>query len=161
MAGCQKGGVDVAQRNSLRSHAGEDRFMTVPVDARFSHTHAWVVLNEDGLTIRVGISDYLQHRLSDIVNVDLPEPDDHQYDAEEDVCLIESLTTTTDLHAPVAGVITAINTELLSSPERINEDPYGAGWIVEMRPNNLADIEELSDADEYEISLPDEDEEEE
>lgn len=133
--------------------------MTAPVNARFSHTHAWVVPKEDGATILVGISDYLQHHLSDIINVDLPEPDDHHYEAEEDVCLIESLKTTTDLHTPVSGIITAINTNLLSSPEIINDDPYGAGWIVEMKPDNIADIEALCDADEYELSLPEEDEE--
>ncbi len=134
--------------------------MTVPVEARFSQTHAWVVRQEDGETIRVGISDYLQHHLSDIINVDLPEPDDHHYEAEEDVCLIESLKATTDLHAPVSGTICAINTKLLSAPEIINEDPYGAGWMVEMKPDNIADIEELVDPDEYELTLPEDDEEE-
>ncbi len=130
--------------------------MSDTADMRFTHTHEWVLLQED--TVRVGLSDHAQHQLADIIAVELPEPDDHHYDVDEEVCVVESLNSAQDLRSPISGVIVAINTDLLGSPELINSDPYGEGWIVEMKPDDMSDLEGLMDLYEYEAGLPEEDE---
>jgi len=94
--------------------------------------------------------------LSDITSIELPEPDEHRYEAGEEMGVMESVKTSADFHAPVSGTITATNTELLSRPELINSDPYGRGWIVEMAPASMAELNSLMDIDEYETSLPEE-----
>lgn len=126
-------------------------------DLKFTGTHEWV--RRKGSKIVVGITEYAQQRMSDITNVELPEPDDHHYEADEDMCVIESLRMATDCHAPVSGRIVAINTDLLAKPEIINSDPYGEGWLVEMAPDNADDIDSLMDSYEYEAGLPEEEEE--
>ena len=131
--------------------------MTDPTELRFASSHEWAKVK--GESVVVGVSEYAQQHLSDVVHVELPEPDDHHYEAEEDMCVVESLKTASDCHAPVSGTITAINTDLLSRPEVINEDPYGEGWIVEMAPDKMSDIENLMDVYEYEAGLPEEEEE--
>jgi glycine cleavage system H protein len=128
--------------------------MTDPSRLKFTDSHEWV--GDGGEIIRVGISDFWQQRLSDITHVELPEPDDHHYEAREDMGVVESLEMAADFHAPVPGVIVAINTELLSTPELINTDPYGDGWLVEMRPDSMSDLDDLLEHDEYEAGLPDE-----
>ena len=128
--------------------------MTIePSTLRFTETHEWVAVQGD--TIRIGISEYWQDRLSDITHVELPEPDDHHYEEGEDMGVVESLEIAADFHAPLAGVIVAINSALLATPELINSDPYGAGWIAEMQPDNLSDVDDLLDFDEYDAALPD------
>jgi len=126
-------------------------------DIRFTPNDEWVRL--EGETIRVGISDFAQGRLGDIVHVDLPEPDDHHYEPDEDAGVIESLSGSIEFHAPLAGMITAINSNLLSNPELVSVDPYGAGWLVEMKPDDIGGYDELLDVNEYESGLPEEDEE--
>jgi len=131
--------------------------MSDPSKMKFTSSHEWVSRN--GNRIRVGITDYFQDQLSDIVNIELPEPDDHHYEAGDEICVIESLKTAADLHAPVAGTIVAINTDLHGSPELINKDPFNAGWLVEMKPDRIQDIARLMAFDEYEVALPEEEEE--
>ena len=128
-----------------------------PQDIRCTQTHEWV--RAEGKKLVMGITEYGQSLLSDVIRIELPEPDDHHYEANEDIAVIESLHAALDYHAPVAGTIIAVNHELLSKPELINEDPYGDGWLVELKPDKMADIDELMDIDEYEAHLPDEDEE--
>jgi len=129
--------------------------MSDTADMRFTHTHEWVL--PIGETVRVGLSDFAQHQLADIISVELPEPDDHHYEADEDICVVESLNSAQDLRAPISGVIVAINTDLLGSPELINSDPYDDGWIVEMRPDSMSELDALMDLYEYEASLPEDD----
>jgi glycine cleavage system H protein len=131
--------------------------MTDTSDLMFTRTHEWIRIK--GKNIVVGITDFMQNRLSDITGVDLPEPDEHHYEPGEDVCLIESLKAACECHAPVSGMVVGINTELLVRPELINADPYGIGWIFEMKPDNLLDVRELCDLYEYEAGLPEEEEE--
>lgn len=130
--------------------------MSDTADMRFTHTHEWVLPKGD--TVRVGLSDFAQHQLADIISVELPEPDDHHYDTDEEICVVESLNSAQDLRAPISGIIVAINSALLSCPELINSDAYGDGWIVELQPDDMTDIDGLMDLYEYEASLPDEDE---
>jgi glycine cleavage system H protein len=133
--------------------------MREPVDYRFVPTHEWVRV--EGEELVVGITEYAQQRLSDIIHVELPEPDEHHYEAHEDFITLESLKTALDFHAPTAGRIVAVNSELLSNPELINEDPYGEGWLVRMIPDNMDDLQNLLNYHEYEGGLPEEEEEEE
>ena len=132
--------------------------MTEPYDLRFTSTHEWIAM--EGKTRRCGISEYAQFFMGDITRVDLPEPDDHHYEEGEEIGTVESLKTSLDLHMPVGGRITAVNTRLLSNPEIINEDAYDAGWIFEIKPDKPSAIEELMDIDEYEADIPDDYEEE-
>jgi glycine cleavage system H protein len=126
--------------------------MTEPADARFSSTHEWVRV--DGDEIVVGASDYVPNHLSDIIHVELPEPDDHHYEEGEDFLVLESLESAIDLHAPVSGMVTEVNYTLLHKPELVNEDPYGEGWLLRMKPDNMRDIDDLMDYHEYEVGLP-------
>ncbi len=126
--------------------------MTEPADTSFSATHAWVRVDGDELI--VGASDYVPHHLSEIIHVELPEPDDHHYDEGEDFLVLESLESAMDLHAPVAGTVTVVNHELHHKPELINEDPYGTGWLLRMKPDNMGDVVDLMDYHEYEVGLP-------
>ena len=128
-------------------------------DIRCTKTHEWV--RREGDKLVVGITDFAQRRLSDVIHVELPEPDDHHYEEHEDISAIESLKLSIELHAPVPGYIAAINSILLSRPELINEDPYGEGWVVEMKPDNMDDIENLVDLDVYEATLPEDEDDEE
>jgi glycine cleavage system H protein len=123
-----------------------------------THNHEWVKTKK-GKTIVVGISDYAQNLLSDVTNVELPEPDEQVYDANEEVGTLESLKTTLPFHVPVAGKISKINSALLSNPELINDDPYGKGWLIEMVVENINDIRSLMSLDDYEASFPEEEEE--
>ena len=131
--------------------------MSEPADAGFTATHEWVQMDGDEATI--GVSDYVQHKLSDIIHVELPEPDDHHYEAGEDFIVLESLRTAMDFHVPLCGIVVAVNDQLHGKPELINEDPYGAGWIVRMKVDNPDEFEHLLDYHEYDAGLPDDDEE--
>ncbi|MBT3295537.1 MAG: glycine cleavage system protein GcvH [Verrucomicrobia bacterium] len=126
--------------------------MTEPADAKFAPTHEWVRIKGDELLL--GASDYVPHHLDAIIHVELPEPDDHHYEAGEDFLVLESLEGAMDLHAPVAGTVIEVNNLLHHKPELINEDPYGAGWLLRMKPDNMKDVEHLMAYHEYEVGLP-------
>jgi glycine cleavage system H protein len=119
---------------------------------RFSSTHEWVRVERK--KVIVGITDFQQRRLSDVISIELPEPDDHHFEKGEEIGVLESVSTSADFHAPISGKIVAVNTRLLSQPELINSSPYGDGWLIEMKPDSLADVSELMNADEYEDALP-------
>ena len=89
-----------------------------------------------------------------IIHIELPEPDDHHYEEGEDFLTLESLEGAMDLHAPVPCTVTTVNHTLHHKPELINDDPYGDGWLLRLRPDRMADMEELMDYHEYEVGLP-------
>ena len=103
--------------------------MNVPDDLRYSSDHEW--LRTDGATVRVGITDYAQDALGDVVFVDLPDVG-AAVKAGESIAEVESTKSVSDIYAPISGTITAVNEELSDSPERLNDDPYGDGWIFEV-----------------------------
>jgi glycine cleavage system H protein len=151
--------IDDAKRAVTEEHLeelGGISIMTEPADARFAPTHEWIRIEGDELVL--GASDYVPHHLDAIIHVELPEPDDHHYEVGEDFLVLESLEGALDLHAPVAGTVTEVNHVLHHKPELINEDPYGAGWLLRMKPDNMKDVEHLMDYHEYEVGLPDHDE---
>ena len=129
--------------------------MFTPRDLRFTRTHEWVRMEDDRLV--VGISDFAQQQLSDITNIELPEMEHHHYATREEAGVIESIKTATDYHIPVSGEIVEVNTDLLISPELLNSDPYGEGLIFRMVADDLAELDELMNPDEYDHYLPEED----
>ena len=107
----------------------------VPPDLKYTKTHEWV--RQDGDLVTIGITDYAQSELGDIVYVDLPSPG-RMVKAGESFGSIESVKTVSDLYAPVSGEVTEINESLGSQSELVNSDPYGQGWMVKLRVSNGA-----------------------
>jgi len=128
--------------------------MSDPAELRYTATHEWVRVQ--GKKIIVGLSEHALAEISDVIKVELPEPDEHHYAPGDDVGVIESVEASVDLHAPVAGTIVAANTAAFSRPDVITDDPYGEGWLIEMKPDSMADLRNLMNIDEYEDSLPQE-----
>jgi glycine cleavage system H protein len=121
-----------------------------PEDVKYHREHQWVKL--DGKRASVGITDYAQEELGDIVYVEMPEVG-AEVAAEEDITEIESTKTTAPLIAPVSGRIIEVNEELKDAPELVNEDPYGKGWIMTIEMSDPGEVEDLMDAKEYEEFL--------
>jgi glycine cleavage system H protein len=118
----------------------------IPADLRFAESHEWARLEADG-TVTVGISDHAQEALGDVVFVELAEVG-AKFDAQGQAGVVESVKAASDIYAPVAGEVIAVNEELGGSPELLNSDPYGA-WIFKLKPSNPADLEKLLDAAGY------------
>ena len=124
----------------------------VPAELSFTSEHEWVsALTAEG-TVRVGITDHAQDALGDVVYVDLPSVGD-SVAAEDSFGEIESTKSVSDLFAPVAGEIVAVNEGLEDDPALVNSDPYGEGWIIEIRPENADDLANLLDAEAYKAEL--------
>ena len=120
--------------------------MNVPEDLRYTDQHEWVRI-EDG-EVRVGITDYAQDALGDVVFVDLPDTG-IEVSAGEAMAEVESTKSVAEVYAPVAGTVVDANSALADTPEIINADPYGEAWFVLIAPNDVADVEGLLDADGY------------
>lgn len=124
----------------------------VPAELKYTKEHEWVSeLTADG-TVRIGVTDHAQSELGDVVYVDLPEVGE-TIDAEATFGEIESTKSVSDLFAPIAGEVVAVNEDLADAPETVNSDPYGAGWLIEVRPNDAADIEGLLSSADYEAEI--------
>ncbi len=116
---------------------------TIPEELKYTESHEWVSVEDDIYTI--GLTDYAQDALGDLVFVNLPQVDDETV-AGEAFCDVESVKAVSDVFSPVTGVIVEVNEDLLDAPEAINEDPYGA-WLV--RVGEVTEVAELLDADAY------------
>lgn len=124
----------------------------VPAELSYTSEHEWVsALTAEG-TVRVGITDHAQDALGDVVYVDLPSVGD-SVAAEDSFGEIESTKSVSDLFAPIAGEIVAVNEGLEDDPALVNSDPYGEGWIIEIRPENTDDLANLLDAETYKAEL--------
>lgn len=124
----------------------------VPAELSYTSEHEWVsALTAEG-TVRVGITDHAQDALGDVVYVDLPSVGD-SVAAEESFGEIESTKSVSDLFAPISGELVAVNETLEDDPAQVNSDPYGEGWIVEIRPENADDLANLLDAEAYKAEL--------
>lgn len=119
-----------------------------PQELRYTKTHEWVRQERDG-TLTVGITDHAQELMGDMVYVELP-PVGRRVEQDKECAVVESVKAASDVYAPVAGEIVATNAALADTPERINQDPYGAGWLFRMRPDNSSDVNALLDAQAYE-----------
>jgi glycine cleavage system H protein len=120
--------------------------MSVPDDLRYSSDHEWARL-EDGL-VRIGITDYAQDALGDVVFVQVPMVGT-EVKAGERFSEVESTKSVSDIYAPITGTIVEVNTDLADEPQRMNEDPYGEGWICVLQPADVADLDSLLDAAAY------------
>lgn len=119
----------------------------VPDDLRYTAEHEWVLLREEG-TVRIGVTDYAQTQLGDVVYIQLPRLGD-SVAAGEPVGEVESTKSVSDVFAPVNGEVVARNEALEDSPDLVNSDPYGAGWMIEIKPAEAAAVDSLMIAQEY------------
>jgi glycine cleavage system H protein len=125
----------------------------IPADLKYSKSHEWVRDEGDG-TVVVGITDHAQEQLGDLVFVEPPEAGD-TVTAGEACAVVESVKAASDIYAPVSGEVVEGNQALGDSPEAINEDPYGEGWIMRIRLSDASELDGLLDADAYRASLDD------
>ena len=121
--------------------------MTFPANLRYTKDHEWISL--EGNVATIGITDYAQHELGDIVYVEV-DTIGKTLEAGAVFGTVEAVKTVSDLFLPVSGTITELNPALNNAPELVNSDPYGEGWMVKMTVTNLADVEALMDATAYE-----------
>jgi glycine cleavage system H protein len=119
----------------------------LPEELRYTKSHEWVRVNDDG-TLTIGITDHAQDQLGDMVFVEVPEVD-QELEAEDACAVVESVKAASDVYAPLAGTIVEVNEDLTDSPETVNQDPYGAGWIMKLRPTDPDAVDGLMDADAY------------
>ena len=119
----------------------------IPENLRYTKDHEWIAETADG-TVTVGITDHAQEALGDLVFVELPEM--HRDVASGDVCaVVESVKAASDVYSPISGNVAEVNVALDDAPERVNEDPYGEGWLFRLTPSSPAELEELLDAEAY------------
>ncbi len=125
----------------------------VPNDLHYTKDHEWVLV-EDSVAA-IGITDYAQSELGDITFVELPE-DDAEFNAGDEIAQIESVKAASPVFSPITGNILELNTELEDEPGAINSDPYGAGWICKIEVSKPEEIESLMTAEQYEVFLAEE-----
>lgn len=119
----------------------------VPEDLHYSKDHEWVRV--EGNDAVIGITDYAQNSLGDVVYVELPKVGD-QFAANESFGSVESVKAVSEMFTPVAGEVVAVNEAQADEPEKVNEDPYGAGWMIRVRMSNPGEVDSLLTAAEYE-----------
>lgn len=116
-----------------------------PETVRYTEDHEWAAV--EGETVRIGVSDYAQDQLGDIVYVEMPEVGDI-FEKGDEFGTLESVKAVSEIYMPVGGEVVAVNEALVDTPELINQDPYGA-WIVEIRPTDAGEYDELLSAEDY------------
>jgi len=120
--------------------------MDIPADLRYSSDHEWIRV--DGTTVTIGITEYAQDALGDVVFVEMPDAG-RSVTAGESFSEVESTKSVSDIYAPIAGAVTEVNDALESQPELLNSDPYGAGWICRIEITDSSQLDTLMDADAY------------
>ena len=125
--------------------------MKFPEELLYTDTHEWV--KNEGKQVTVGLTDYAQSQLKDIVYVELPEIGS-EFNRAESIGVVESVKTAADLFSPVTGKVTGTNVTLKDNPQFINEDPYGKGWILKMELRNKGELKGLLTSEAYQGSLP-------
>jgi len=119
----------------------------IPTECKFLASHEWARLEEDGM-VTVGISDYAQDALGDVVFVELPETG-QQIAAGEEAGVVESVKAASAIYSPVSGSVVSVNTALEDEPEKVNQDPFGEGWFFKIEPDDVGELDELLDGDAY------------
>ena len=122
--------------------------MDFPATLRYTKEHEWIRVGADGETATIGITDYAQSELGDIVFIEM-EPVGEAFDKDEPFGSVEAVKAVSDLFMPVSGTITAHNEALEDQPELVNEDPYGEGWMIKVALTNPAELDGLLSADDY------------
>ncbi len=121
----------------------------LPQELKYSKSHEWVLVEDDG-TVTVGITDHAQELLGDMVFVELPEVD-RELGAEEECAVVESVKAASDVYSPVGGTVTEVNGAVEDSPELVNQDPYGDGWLFKLK--DVSGLDDLLDADGYAATI--------
>ncbi len=119
----------------------------IPTELRYTSSHEWIKREEDG-TLTIGITDHAQKLLGDLVYVEVPE-DGVQFGEGDDCAVVESVKAASDVYCPVTGEVVAGNDALADTPELLNTDPYGEGWLFKLRPDDDTAFDNLMDADAY------------
>ncbi|MFW5883169.1 MAG: glycine cleavage system protein GcvH [Verrucomicrobiota bacterium] len=119
----------------------------IPAELRYTKDHEWVRQEDDG-TLTIGVTDYAQESLGDITFVELPE-EGERFDAGDTFGVVESVKAASDLYMPVAGEVVQSNAELETAPEDVNSDPYGAAWMLKIKPDDASAFESLLSAADY------------
>jgi glycine cleavage system H protein len=130
-----------------------EEHMDFPDDLKYTEEHEWALLEGD--LVSVGITDFAQHQLGDVVFVDLPEVGE-RVDVGKAFGVVESVKTVSDIYAPISGEIVEINSDLLDAPETVNNSPYDDGWLVRIRPDDAAELDDLMDAASYQDYIEEE-----
>jgi glycine cleavage system H protein len=125
----------------------------IPADLKYLDSHEWARVESDG-TVTIGISDHAQGALGDLVFVEVPEVGKSLTKGGA-AAVVESVKAASDVYSPVSGEVVAANDALGSSPELVNSDPYGAGWLFKVKPSNAAELQQLLDAKAYEKVVAD------
>ena len=120
--------------------------LDLPDNLKYSEDHEWAAAEGD--TVRIGISDYAQDQLGDIVYVDLPQAGD-TFSKGDEFGTVESVKAVSELFMPIAGEVVGVNADLEESPDLVNKDPYAQGWMVDIRPDDSSEIESLMDKTAY------------
>ncbi len=126
----------------------------IPAELKYVSSHEWIRHEGDGL-VTVGITDHAQELLGDVVFVEAPELDE-EVSADDEIAVVESVKAASDIYAPIDGTITEVNEELEDSPELVNSDPYGDGWMFKMQLADQADLDKLLSAEQYAEEIADE-----
>ena len=126
--------------------------MSYPSDYRYTNEHEWVRVDGDVAT--VGITDYAQHELGDVVYVELPKPGT-KLNAGQSFGTVESVKAVSDIYAPVAGQVTEVNSSLTDTPEAVNKDPHGKAWLIKLKLANSSEVGKLMNAAAYEAYIAD------
>ncbi|WP_163937961.1 glycine cleavage system protein GcvH [Paraferrimonas sp. SM1919] len=126
----------------------------IPQELKYTTSHEWVRQEEDG-TFTVGITEHAQELLGDMVFVDLPDVGD-SVDGGDDCAVAESVKAASDIYSPLSGEIVAVNEDLEDEPELVNNEPYTDGWLFRIAPTDLAELDDLLDAEGYQAVIDDE-----
>ena len=126
----------------------------IPAELKFTDSHEWVRDEGNGI-VTIGISDHAQDLLGDLVHVDLPDIGSG-FTAGDEIAVVESVKAASDVYAPIAGEVIEVNEDLEDSPELVNTDPYGDGWLFKLKVEDEGEIDSLLDAEGYEQALDDE-----
>ncbi|GAB4246720.1 MAG: glycine cleavage system protein GcvH [Acidobacteriota bacterium] len=127
--------------------------MKIPADLLYTKQHEWIAI--DGDTATVGITDYAQQELGDIVYVELPEVG-RSFEAEDSFGSVESVKAVSNIYMPMSGKVIEVNEDLADAPEIVNQDPYGEGWLIKIQLTDPSQADELMSAEEYEQYLEEE-----
>ena len=122
-------------------------------DMKYSKDHEWLLMNDDG-SATVGITDFAQKKLGDIVYVELPEVD-AQFNKDDDIAVVESVKAASDVKSPVSGIVTEINDVLEDEPEKVNSNPTDEGWFLKLKLDNPDEVAELMDEAGYDAFIAD------
>ena len=122
----------------------------LPTDLKYASSHEWARLEDNNL-VRIGITDFAQQELGDLVFIELPQIG-RQLSAQEQCAVVESVKTASDLFSPVSGKVVEVNTAAVDTPEQVNNDPYGT-WLFSIKADNAADLDNLLDAADYQALI--------